>query len=190
MLEKRWTLTLVAFLVLAAGWIAGVQIANAESRDALVEKYTSLAGSEANAKTIISGLRGGNEFTLDGTTFKTSTGKLGDGEVNIVLSLAEAKLRQQGITQPTSAQLNTVLVGDAAHPGILALRADGQGWGQIAQSMGIKLGDVMRAEQARRERHERPQVAKHERPERGERAERAERPERPERPEKPERHGH
>ena len=192
MVEKRWTLTLVALLVLAAGWIAGVQIARAESRDALVEKYTALAGSEANAKTLISGLRAGNEFTLDGTTFKTPTGKLGDGEVNITLSLAEAKLRQQGITQPTSAQLNTALIGDATQPGILALRADGKGWGQIAQSMGIKVGDVMRAEQARRERHERPQVAKHERPERGERPDRAERPEkpeRPERPEKPERHG-
>jgi hypothetical protein len=186
MLEKRWTRTLVALLVLAAGWIAGVQIANADSGDALVEKYTPLAGSEANAKTLVSGLRSGNEFTLDGTTFKTPTGKLGNGEVNITLSLAEAKLRQQGITQPTSAQLNTALIGDAAHPGILALRADGKGWGQVAQSIGIKLGDVMRAEQARRERHERPQVAKHERPER---AERAERPDRPERPEKPERHG-
>src|SRR3954467_5877576 len=116
MLEKRLPLTLVALVVLAAGWIAGVQIADAASGDALVEKYTPLAGSEANAKTLVSGLRNGNEFTLDGTTFKTPTGKLGNGEVNITLSLAEAKLRQQGITQPTSAQLNTALIGDAAHP--------------------------------------------------------------------------
>jgi hypothetical protein len=184
--------TLLALVVLAAGWLAGTQIANAQSGDALVDKYTPLAGSEANAKTLVGGLREGKEFSLDGTTFKTPTHKLGNGEVNIALSLAEAKLRQQGITQPTSAQLNTALMGDATQPGILALRADGKGWGQIAQSMGIKVGDVMRAEQARRERHERPQVAKHERPERGERPDRAERPEkpeRPERPEKPERHG-
>ena len=190
MLKKRWIVRLLALFVLAAGWLAGTQIAMAQSRDALVEKYTPLAGSEANAKTLVSGLRDGKDFTVDGTTFKTPAGKLGNGEVNIALSLAEAKLRQEGITQPTSAQLNTALIGDAAHPGILTLRADGKGWGQVAQSMGIKLGDVMRAEQARRERHERPQVANHERPERGERAERAERPDRPERPEKPERHGH
>ncbi|HEX9490173.1 MAG TPA: hypothetical protein VF930_07800, partial [Stellaceae bacterium] len=65
------------------------------------------------------------------------------------------------------------LIGDAQHPGVLALRAEGKGWGQIAHSMGIKVGDAMRAE-----RHER--LA---------RQDRAERPERPERPEKPERHG-
>ena len=67
--------TLVALFVLAVGWVAGAEIANAESRDALVEKYTPLAGSEANAKTIVSGLREGKEFTLDGTTFKTPTRK-------------------------------------------------------------------------------------------------------------------
>ena len=162
MFEKRWTVSLVALFVLAVG----AQNAKAESRDALVEKYTPLAGSEANARTMVSALREGKEFTLDGTTFKTPSRKLGNGEVNIALSLAETKLRRQGITQPTSAQLNAALVGDAAHPGALALRADGKGWGQIAQSMGIKLGDVMRAEQARHERHEHPQMAKHERPER------------------------
>lgn len=182
MLKKRWTVTLLAFFGLAIGWVAGTQVASAESRDALVEKYTPLAGSEANARTMVSGLRDGREFTLDGTTFKTPTRKLGTGEVNIALSLAEAKLRQQGITQPTSAQLNAALIGDSGHPGILALRADGKGWGQIAQSMGINVGDVMRAEQARHERHEHPQMAKHERPEHPGRPERPERPEKPERP--------
>ena len=170
MLKTGWIATLVALFFM--------HLAHAQSRDALIEKYTPLAGSEANAKTLVSGLREGKQFTLDGTTFNPPTGKLGNGEVNIALSLADAKLRDQGITSPTSAQLNAALIGDAAHPGILALRADGQGWGQIAQTMGIKLGDVMRAEQARHQRPE--QVAKHEKPER---------PERPERPEKPERHG-
>ena len=44
MLKKRWIVTLVALLVLAAGWFAGTQIAIAQSRDALAEKYTPLAG--------------------------------------------------------------------------------------------------------------------------------------------------
>jgi hypothetical protein len=86
MFKKRWTLTFVALLVFTT---------HAQSRDALVDKYTPLAGSEANASTLISGLRDGKEFTLDGTTFKTPTGKLGNGEVNIALSLAEAASRNR-----------------------------------------------------------------------------------------------
>ena len=61
MLKKRWIVRLLALFVLAAGWLAGTQIAMAQSRDALVEKYTPLAGSEANAKTLVNGLRDGKD---------------------------------------------------------------------------------------------------------------------------------
>ena len=83
---------------------------------------------------------------------------------NIALSLAEASLKQQGITNPTSEQLQGALMG------VLKQRADGKGWGQIANSMGFKLGEVVR-------------------PERPEKPVRPDKPERPDRPDKPERPG-
>jgi hypothetical protein len=169
MMKKRWIATFVALVMLATGWFAGVQLALAQEG----ERYTRLAGSEANAKVLVSGLREGTEFKISGTTFTPPTGKMGSGNVDIALALADARLREQGITQPTPEQLRAALIGDAQHPGVLALRAEGKGWGQIAHSMGIKVGDAMRAE-----RHER--LA---------RQDRVERNERPERPEKPERHG-
>ena len=75
---------------------------------------------------------------------------------------------------------------------VLQMRSDGKGWGQVAQTLGFKLGDVMRNERAERvaqnQRFEKPQNGERmERAERPEKPGRPQRPERPERPEKPER---
>jgi len=145
-----------------------------ESADRLIQKYTPLAGSEDNAKSLVTGLRDGTAVKLSSggtsTSFTSPTGKMGFGNVNIALSLAEASLKQQGITSPTPQQLQSSLTG------ILDQRASGKGWGQIANSMGFKLGEVVRPEkQAQAERPEKPV--------------RPDKPERPDRPEKPERPG-
>jgi hypothetical protein len=153
MLKKRWMATFIALVMLATGWFAGVQLALADDG----ERYTRLAGSEANAKTLVSGLRQGTGFNLAGTSFTPPTGKMGHGNVDKALALADAKLREQGISKPTPEQLRAALIGDAQHPGVLALRAEGKGWGQIARAMDIKVGDVVRHERlARQERPERP----------------------------------
>jgi hypothetical protein len=145
----------------------------AENQEQLVAKYTQLAGSKQNATSLVSGLRDGKEvkLTRSGTTetFTPPTGKMGYGNIDNALSLAEASLKKQGITNPTPAQL------EAATMDILRMRASGQGWGQIAQAKGFKLGEVKRPEH----------VAKAERPHKPERPEKAERPERPEKPQKP-----
>ena len=170
MLKSKTALIALSTLVVALPLAAAAQ---SEAR--LVDEYKSFAGSDANAKSLVEGLRDGKEVTLtDGkttTTLTPPTRKMGDGNVNIALALTEAKLKEQGITNPTPDQLKSTLSG------ILQQRADGKGWGQIANGMGMKLGDVMRAEKAER-------VV---RAERHERAEKPEKPERPERPEKPER---
>ena len=80
---------------------------------------------------------------------------MGFGNVKISLALAQESLRQQGITQPTSEQLHTALVGGEMVPGnsttmttgILQMRADGMGWGQIAQKYNVKLGQLMSGKQ-------------------------------------------
>ena len=164
MLKKRWIATLVALAMLIAGWFAGVQLALAENREALADKYAPLAGSEANASTLVNGLREGTEFKLGATTFTPPTGKMGNGNIDIALALAQAKLKEQGIANPTPEQLRTALIGDAQHPGVLTLRAEGKGWGYIAHRMGLKPGDVVRAEKAeRQDRHER--LARQDKPE-------------------------
>ncbi|HEY3077160.1 MAG TPA: hypothetical protein VGJ74_18475 [Burkholderiales bacterium] len=170
-------------LIVASSMLLALPLAvRAQSETQLVDKYKTLAGSDANAKSLVTGLRDGKEVTLtDGkttTAFTPPTGKMGGGNVDIALALADESLKQKGITNPTPDQLKTALSG------ILQQRADGKGWGQIANAMGFKLGDVMRSEKADKVAHDRQA-----REARGDRADRAARPERPERPEKPERAG-
>ena len=148
--------------------------AQAQSESQLSEKYTTLAGSEANAKVLITGLRDGTDFRIGSTSFDPPTGKMGYGNVNIALALAQKSLPEN----PSPEQLQAALIGTAAKPGILALRADGQGWGQIAQSMGFKLGEVMRSPKASERVAARP-----------ERAARPDKPERPAKPDRPDRPG-
>jgi hypothetical protein len=179
MKKQRWIATSLALAVIAAAWLAVAQAALAQSRDALVEKYTPLAGSKDNSGKLVDGLRNGADFTIGSIKFDPPTGKLGYGEVNISLSLAKASLENRGIANPSAAQLQSALIGDPRNPGVLQMRAEHKGWGQIAQSMGMKLGEVMRN----------PKADRPERMARQERPERPAKPERPERPEKPERPG-
>lgn len=53
--------------------------------------------------------------------------------------LAKADLAKQGIANPTSSQLANAVKS------IQDQRASGLGWGQIANSLGLKLGDVVSA---------------------------------------------
>jgi len=53
--------------------------------------------------------------------------------------LAKANLAQQGIANPTSAQLGM------ATTNVQGLRDSGMGWGAIANSLGLRLGDVVSA---------------------------------------------
>jgi hypothetical protein len=164
-------------LICGVAFASSSALATAQSTDALVDKYTMLAGSKDNARILVGGLRNSDDFKIGDTAFATPMKKLGNGEVNIALSLAEAKLGEQNVAEPTAAQLK------AALEPILQMRADGKGWGVIANSLGFRLGDLMRADQARQER-----IARSERADRHfGRPDKPERPERPERPEKPER---
>jgi hypothetical protein len=117
-----------------------------------------------DSKQVVNDLRNG-QWTTTTTDPKTNTtttttealptGKMGFGNVKISLALAQESLRQQNITQPTSEQLHTALVGGQMVPGdstttttgILQMRAEGMGWGQIAQKYNVKLGQLMSGKQ-------------------------------------------
>jgi hypothetical protein len=167
----------------------------------LVEAYTPLAGSESNAESLVSGLRDGEKVTLKSgsktTTFTPPTGKMGIGNVNHSLALAEASLKEYGITDPTPQQLEAALMGGSITTksgdtvklaGVLQMRADGMGWGQIANKLGFRLGEVVSA--GKRQDATAPvRVSRIERADKPERFERPMKPERPARPERPERPG-
>jgi hypothetical protein len=165
----------------------------------LAARYTTFAGSDANALALVTGLRDDTTIqlapTADGqtpATFDPASGKLGLGNINIALSLAKKELADAGVSNPSPAQIQAALNGGTAdgktYPGILVLRSQGMGWGEIANSLGFKLGEVVAASHTDRSRAgmERPDKAeKADRPEHPDRPERAARAERIDRPQRP-----
>jgi len=130
--------------------------------------FNSFLGSDSTA--VVTGLRNGTPITLTTTTPATTpgaaptvtttvitppTGQMGHGNVFISLALAKQQLNQLGISQPTPQQLQAALTGGTITTGtgatatttqlqgILNMRSQGMGWGQIAQAQGTKLGPVI-----------------------------------------------
>jgi hypothetical protein len=68
----------------------------------------------------------------------TSTSTTAEGK-DFSLQLAKAELAEQGIRHPTQRQI------DAARSSIQARRSRGEGWGEIAHSLGLNFGKVVSA---------------------------------------------
>jgi hypothetical protein len=105
--------------------------------------------------------------TTTTTTITPPTGQIGFGGAFISLALAKQELSGLGITQPTPEQLKAALTGGPITQttstgatttttgttaatttttqlqGILTMRSQNMGWGQIAQKLGFKLGPVI-----------------------------------------------
>ena len=145
------TLLLATGFAQATVGISTTAAPNTNREDArLASRFSEFAGSPENAQSMVQGLRTGTSITLNPSAtgpnstaplagLSPATGKMGYGNVNIAISLAKASLAKDGITHPSPAQLS------AALGGILGQRAEGMGWGAIANSMGFKLGSVMSA---------------------------------------------
>lgn len=131
----------------------------------LAAQFSGWAGSTANAESLVSGLRAGTTVTVAGAApadaavnFSAPTGPLGYGNIAIALGLAQQSLQSLGVTQPTPQQLQAALVGGIVTvgtqsinmTGVLAQRAAGMGWGQIANGMGTHLGAVVSAPRSQR----------------------------------------
>lgn len=144
------------------------------------------------------------ETVMETIIVENTNGEMGFGEVSLTLGLAESLLGDGA----SYSDIADALYGDA---GILAMRAEGMGWGEIYQSFDMKVGDVMKAVKSHRvadldavnrgqaKKIERIEMAglekggkpeKLEKPAKPEKVQRIERPERPEkvsRPDRPER---
>lgn len=170
---KRTIRIIAGAVLLAIAPLAGAADTSAspgQSRVAarLATSFTPLAGSEENARALVTALRNGTEVTLltppEGgtgdpvaTTFAPPTRPMGWGNVSHALSLAQDSLARLGISNPTSAELQAALLGgEIAAPdgstatlrGVLQMRADGMGWGNIAKASGTKMGAVVSSTKA------------------------------------------
>jgi len=134
--------------------------------DKFAAPFITMAGSPENAVALANALRTGTAASLTYTsvdakgvattttlTITPPTKPMGWGNVSHSLALAQFALNQAGITQPTGAQLQTALLGGSfttadgktiVLAGVLQQRADGMGWGRIAQSYGTTMGAVNR----------------------------------------------
>ena len=137
----------------------------------IASNFGTLAGSPENALALVTALRNGTDVTLTTTvpppegstepptttttTFTPPTGKMGWGEVKHALALAQDSLARAGVANPTAEQLQTALVGGditttnadgttrtTTLRGVLTMRSEGMGWGNIAKAGGTRLGPV------------------------------------------------
>jgi hypothetical protein len=164
--------------------------------DRLASQYSTFAGSDANALALVTGLRDDSTITLTPTdttqkqaSFDPATSKLGFGNINIALALAKKELADLGISQPSPEQIQAVMnggtVGSDTFPGILKLRAEGMGWGQIANSLGFKLGEVVSASHSDKSRAGMERTEKTDKAEHPDKPDRAARPDHVDRPHRP-----
>lgn len=115
-------------------------------------RFESFAGSQDNLASLAGGLRTGGVITLTGNgetvAFNSPTKPMGYGNITRAMDLAQRQLAAQGITDPTPSQLQTALMGGTittakgtvTYTGVLQMRADGMGWGQIAHAIGVHPG--------------------------------------------------
>lgn len=142
--------------------------------DRAATQFATVTCTEENARNLIEALHSGNSVTLtsdkgESVTF-TPNSRLGYGEAYLAMSLAVEALRQNGIADcATPEQWRAVLMGGplsgatstsavsssssmasstSSFPGILVLRQQGQGWGQIAQTTNVQLGTVVSSAQS------------------------------------------
>jgi len=164
---SRSTLLLVAGALAAslsfADDAATTPAASTQVTGKLGAEYGSFIGPDSEY--VVSGLRDGTAITLPATdpantsgvvVIEPPTGPMGYGNVDHSLALAQAQLQQYGIYQPTAEQLQAALTGGDIYlvdtsgnvtavplDGVLTLRAEGMGWGEIAHQYGMKLGPVV-----------------------------------------------
>lgn len=162
--------TSLSTLLLAAGSLAAgashgdevTSAAGGQVTGKLGAEYASFIGPDYSEQVVL-GLRDGTAISLPPTNpadppvvIDSPTGPMGYGNVDHSLALAQARLQQYGIYQPTSEQLQAALTGGEVYlvdasgnvtevplDGVLTLRAEGMGWGEIAHQYGMKLGPVV-----------------------------------------------
>jgi hypothetical protein len=115
-------------------------------------RFAGFAGSSANLESLAVGLRQGSEIQLSGSGetvhFTPPTRPMGYGNITRALDLATRDLAAAGIKDPTPSEIQAALMGgklttptgEVEFNGVLQLRSQGMGWGQIAHTIGVHPG--------------------------------------------------
>lgn len=112
------------------------------------DRYLAFA-SNANFEALAVGLRHGSSITLTqvgapDATFLPPTRPMGYGNITRAIDLASRQLAAAGVTEPTPAQIQAAMMGGEVNgvslQGVLQLRSQGMGWGQIAHAIGVHPG--------------------------------------------------
>jgi len=129
--------------------------ANADSRyvGRMSDRYLAFAGSSTNFEALAVGLRHGSRVTLNEGTpsetfFDPPTRPMGYGNITRAIDLASRQLAAGGITDPTPAEIQAAMMGGSCSrctggvplQGVLQLRNQGMGWGEIAHAIGVHPG--------------------------------------------------
>ena len=129
----------LAPLALAAGATVATGTSASAENDAaaarLADSFSASAGSRANALAVVEGLRSGKGATVEGVAVSGTGKTTGYGNINIAMSLAQSQMTPAATSRDFLAALDKVT----------DMRAGGMGWGQIAHSLGVNLGQVMSA---------------------------------------------
>lgn len=145
---------LAVALAAACGAAGAEPLSDADARyvERMDARYARFAGSGANLESLAAGLRRGSEITLSGSggtaSFTPPTRPMGYGSVTRALDFAMRDLAAAGIADPTPTEIQAALTGgtvstatgNVTFQGVLQLRSQGMGWGQIAHSIGVHPG--------------------------------------------------
>ena len=138
------------FIALALGLAFAAQAQTPATK--IENRFETFSGSPDNSHSLVTGLRTGGEITLVGSgetvTFDSPTKPMGYGNITRALDLAQRQLAAGGIKDPTPTELQAALTGGTitgpngtvTYQGVLQMRADGMGWGQIAHAIGVHPG--------------------------------------------------
>ncbi len=166
-----------------------------QSIEGVASEFDDFLGD--NAGSFVSSLANGEDFSYemenaDGVmqayTIENTAGAKSPGEISLALGLARQELGDEA----SYTDIGNFLQGEG---GVFAMRASGEGWGQIYEQYGYRVGEVMgdlRANENARAGLDRAEIrGERDRPEnlrdRPERREFPERPDRPGRPDLPDR---
>lgn len=101
----------------------------------LAEAYAPSIGSPEAARAVVEAMRAGNDVTVGDVTVSGSGKTMGIGNIDIALSLAMSQMAPDATSKDFLSALD----------GVMDQRASGMGWGNIAKSLGVSLGQVMSA---------------------------------------------
>ena len=151
----------------SAGSAEGATAGGADDNDIfaashIASQFEMLSGSRQNAQSLITGLRYSSKVKLAASAQSNAPGSLiftpptkpmGYSEISRALSLAQAQLANRGVTSPTPEQLQIALMGGSfvsgektvGTTGVLPLRSQGMGWGEIAQALSLSDSDAVQS---------------------------------------------